>query len=363
MKKVGIMSMQRIHNYGSFMQAYGLMKLIQKLNYNTEFVDYNFEKELVAKNKRSIIKRVFSHINIIEYIKMKKTTNCFHNRFRTEFIPYLCGNSYNYLPNDIASLVIGSDEVFNCLQAFPVGYSRELFGKNYEEIPVISYAACFGQTNFDRLQQYGISNEVSSLLNNFKSISVRDNNSYETVFKLIGKKSNINLDPVLIYDYDEEIIDNVSLKDYILIYAYSGRLSRNEEKIIKKFSKREKKKIVSLGMYQRIADYNIVVHPFELFSYFKHADFVITDTFHGSIFSIKNHTKFCTIIRNNTNGNSNKLVDLLKRLKLEDRIITDLNNLNNYYLNEIDYSLTDEIIMREKNRTIDYLKKNLKESD
>ena len=40
MKKIGIMSMQRVTNYGSFLQAYGLMKIIKSLNYNVEFVDY-----------------------------------------------------------------------------------------------------------------------------------------------------------------------------------------------------------------------------------------------------------------------------------------------------------------------------------
>ena len=354
MKTIGIMSMQRIHNYGSYMQAYGLKQLIGSLGYNVEFVDYEFEKELTHKKKENIVSKLLRNKNILRYAKKKKIVNEFHKRFAEEFIPTLC-DKINVRPSNIDTLVIGSDEVFNCLQAYPVGYSRELFGKNYENIPVISYAACFGQTTYDRLKDYDISDEVSNLLKKFKSISVRDDNSYNTVLKLTGIKPTINLDPVLIYDYEKENIDNVKIDNYILIYAYSGRLTTEEEKYIKKFAKKHNKKIVSLGMYQKIADYNLVVSPFEMLAYFKHANYVITDTFHGSIFSIKTHSKFCTIVLNNTNGNSNKLVDLLERLHLKDRIVTDVEEIENKYLEGINYDDTDMILEVEKQHTMQYL--------
>ena len=359
MKTIGIMSMQRIHNYGSFLQAYALKKTIESLGYKVDFVDYHYEKTLVASKNKDIIKKIIRNINIPKYIIKKKSVSVFHNKFNNEYIPMICNKEYNYNPTNIDELVIGSDEVFNCLQTYPVGYSKELFGKNYENIPVISYAACFGQTNYNRLIEYNIVNEIKELLNNFKAISVRDKNSYDTVVKLIDKKPIINLDPVLIYDYKNEIIDNVNIKDYIVLYAYSGRLTKYEEKYIKVFAKKHNKKIVSFGMYQRIADYNLTVNPFELFSYFKHADFVITDTFHGSIFSIKAHSKFCAIVRNNKVGNSNKLKDLLSRLALEDRVVSDIKQIDDFYNNKIDYETTDNIINEEKKRTIKYLSQEL----
>ena len=58
MKKVGIMSMQRIINYGSFLQAYGLKKVIEGLGYEVEFVDYQVEKTLISDKKRSKKERV-----------------------------------------------------------------------------------------------------------------------------------------------------------------------------------------------------------------------------------------------------------------------------------------------------------------
>lgn len=363
MRKIGIMTMQRIVNYGSFLQAYGLFRIIKQLGYNVELVDYEFEKQLVD-TKPNIVRRVLRNINIKQYLDKKKTLNAFESAFKNIYIPQLCASSKpNYRPKDLRALVIGSDEVFNCLQPYPVGYSRELFGKNYEDIPVISYAACFGQTNYKKLVEKRIDAEISRMLKRFKAISVRDGNSYETVRQLTGIEPTINLDPVLMYDFKDEIVDNVKLKDYIIVYAYPGRLTKKEERIIKKFARKHDKKIISFGMYQKISDEEIIVHPFEIFSYFKRADFVITDTFHGSIFSIKTHANFCSIVRDQKVGNSNKLSDLLKRLGQQNRILNDIDKIEELYHDAPVYKDTDNIIAKEQEKTRCFLRKNLGETE
>lgn len=355
--KVGILSMQRIKNYGSFLQAYGLKKTIESLGHNVEFVDYKYEKTVIVERKKSLYKKILNNINIFKYIKKKKIISEYNRRFNEEFIPTLCDKD-NIHPHNIDCLVIGSDEVFNCLQGYPVGYSKDLFGNGYDN--VISYAASFGQTTYNDLKKYNIDKEIGNMLGKFKAISVRDENSYNNILKLTSKKPELNLDPVLITDYTQEMIDNVNIKDYIILYAYPGRITNDEKKAIKKFARRHNKKIVSFGMYQDIADIDITIHPFEIFAYFKHADFIITDTFHGSIFAIKTHSKFCTIIRNNKNGNTNKLEDLLKRLKLEDRILTRIEELEEKFSENIAYETTDSILEKERIKTTEYLKNNIR---
>ena len=364
MKTVGIMSMQKVRNYGSFLQAYGLKKNIQELGYNVVFVDYNYEKSLINNTNDSILKKIIKNIYFFNYVKKKIILRKYNNAFDEKYIPYLYSNNKKiYTQDDIDYLIIGSDEVFNCLQSFPVGYSRELFGKNFERIPVSSYAASFGQTNFDKLKNYNISDEIGNLLIKFKNISVRDENSYKTVEKLIGISPEINLDPVLVTDYSDELIDSCKLSNFIIVYAYPDRLTKNEKRVIKEFAKKNNKKIVSFGMYQDISDIEIVVNPFEIFSYFKKADFIITDTFHGSIFSIKNKSNFCTIVRNSSNGNSNKLTDLLNRLGLENRIVSDVLDFELLYNSTIDYEKTYNILNVEKKKSINYLKKCLDSGD
>ena len=361
MKKIGIMSMQRIVNYGSFLQAYALKKTIESLGYNVEFVDYHIGNSLIKNEK--LIKKYINKIKKVfyfnDYLNNKSYNTHLVSVYKDSILKYLSiKDERNYPYNKIDELVIGSDEVFNCMQGFPVCYSKELYGYNYN-IPVISYAACFGNTSISDLKEKSVDKEIGKMLNKFKAISVRDENTYKIVKELTKKDISYNLDPVLIYDFSNDTITNGYIKNYILIYAYASRLTKKEKKYIKKFAKEKNKKIVSIGSYQEIADYNLVLDPFDIIPFFKRADFIITDTFHGSIFSIKTNSNFCTIIRNGSLGNSNKLIDLLKRLKMTDRIINNIKDINSMYNNKPDYKETNKIIKRGKRIALDYLRKNL----
>ena len=67
MKKVGIMSMQRIINYGSYLQAYGLYNTIRQLGYDVEFIDYHYECSLVKSKKNRLLNKLKKNINIIKF--------------------------------------------------------------------------------------------------------------------------------------------------------------------------------------------------------------------------------------------------------------------------------------------------------
>lgn len=371
MKKVGILSMQRINNYGSFLQAYGLKSMIESLGYETEFVDYHIEKSLIEKNtsknkfSRNLKKGIEtfnapgSLINKIKFIKYKQN-------FKNKYIKLLgIDSSYNYNPQ-LDSLVIGSDEVFNCIQSNDnVGYSLELFGKDNNARNLISYAASFGNTTLDKLKQYKKNVEIANYLKKFNSISVRDNNSYEIVKELTSISANINLDPVLMFDYKSKLNfkkDEKLTEKYMIVYAYNGRITKNESIKIKKFAKERNLKVYSIGGIQDCTDKFIDCEPFEIFNYFYNAEYVITDTFHGSIFSIVTNKNFSTIIRksvNNSYGNEEKLSDLLCRLGLKNRMSYDIDETIKNLNNSIDYTDVNKIIIEERKKTMDYLKNNL----
>ena len=356
MKIIGIMTMHRIVNYGSFLQAYGLKKTISSLGYNTRFIDYKYEKTII-EIKKNYLKKIINNINIYMYFQKKKIQKTFKTEYKKYISKYLGVNDEHDYSHGIDTLVIGSDEVFNCLQNYPVGYSKNLFGVGYEDCNVITYAASFGHTDYKKLKEYNIDEEIAKYLNNINKLSVRDQNSYNTIKELTGINSLIHLDPVLISDYDEEI-GKVKIEDnnYIIIYAYTGRLTKKEEKYIKRFAKKYNKKIISIGFYQRIADKNLIIDPFEVLAYFKNADYVITDTFHGTIFSIKMQTKFCTIIRE---SNNNKLSYLLQKLNHEKQQLKSIEDIEKKYNDSIDFTKSNNIIKEEREKTITYLKEYL----
>ena len=255
-------------------------------------------------------------------------------------------------------VLIGSDEVFNCVNRSPWGFSKQLFGDNLNCKKVISYAASFGHTKYEDLVKFSLIDDLKIYFKNFSSLSLRDKNSLEIVNKVADIKGDRNVDPVLIYNYSKEIKLNNKINNYILVYAYDNRISnKNDIKNIKNFAKSKGKKLLSVGMYQVWCDYNIIANSFELLGYFKNADYVITDTFHGTVLSIKYNKQFITFIRN---SNSNKLLDLLKYFGLEDRQVLNSSLISKNIDKIIDYEKINDIIKEERKRSLNYLRKNLK---
>lgn len=377
MKKVGIMSMQRVYNYGSFLQGYGLKSLIEELGCEVEFVDYHVGKCLIKdENKEKGVKKLLSRSRVasklVEYIEFKapmkekiKFIKYKKNYAKNNFPALGITKEFNYNPK-LDVLVIGSDEVFNCIQSNEnVGFSPELFGANNNAKKVMSYAGSFGNTTVEKLKKYNVDKEVGNLLTKFDAISVRDNNSGKIVEELTGIKPNYNLDPVLAYDYMNKCKDkikNIKDKDYIILYGYSGRFNSEECKKIKEYAKKHNKKIYCFGGVQEACDKFIDCSPFEVLSYFKSADGIITDTFHGTIFSIITKRKFATVIRKSHGtgyGNEEKLTDLLRRTKLTDRITRNINDIEQLLNIEIDYTETFKVLEEERKNTKEYLKKNI----
>lgn len=366
--RIGILSMQRIKNYGSFLQAYALKGTIENLGHEVEFVDYTVEKCIVQINrtennksdKRLFSKRAMGFLinryhRILKFFRRPKEKKL--SEHYDDFLKYLnITDKYNYRAR-VDVLVIGSDEVFNCLQTNPdVGYSKELFGANNHAGKVISYAASFGTTTVEGIKQYNIAQELGELLSNFSALSVRDNNSGNVVSILTKKVPQYHLDPVFIYNFDHLIPKQVDLKNYIIVYAYGSRLNKSENSAIRKFARKYRKKIVCIGSYQKCCDLFFTTDPFELLTYVKGADFVITDTFHGSVFSIKYNKLFATLVRA---SNQQKLSDLLKRFSLSNRIVEDIERLNEVLTHPIDYSEINVYIDQQTDASINYLKEHL----
>lgn len=373
--KIGILSMQRICNYGSFMQSYALKRIIESLGHEVEFVDYKVgESIIVTDNDRISYKKQKVRNSIVDLIvrskmlllilpRNKREMFTHIKRYNDEFLPLLgVSKKRNYNPK-VDALIIGSDEVFNCLQKNPrVGYSKELFGFNNNAKKLMSYAASFGNTTLGRLKENKIDKDIKAMLSEFDCISVRDSNSGMIIHQLTGKEPNYNLDPVLMYDFSKET-PNVHIQgNYIVVYAYRNRLRNEEINAIKQFAKKKKKRLICLGGYQEFCDEYIDASPFELLTYVKNADYVITDTFHGTIFSIINHKQFASFIRKSTNGtygNQEKVTDLLQRLGLSNRGISKPSELDKIIEQPINYSEVEKIRNSEIKKTISYLKTNL----
>ena len=369
--KIGIMSMQRIENYGSFLQAYSLRQILEELGHEVVFVDYVIEPCIVqdpiqviphhsipyriARKAYYIAKGIIGQLDGEKAAEQKIDSM----RLRIKYPEYLrelgiTEQRTENIPLDV--LVVGSDEVFNCLQTnSAVGYSKQLFGKYSQANKVVSYAASAGFTTVEGLEKYGIRDEVSDMLkNNFDHISVRDDNTFDLVKTLTGITPDMHLDPVLVGDFSEKIIEKHDLDKYVVVYSYEERMSgrTDEAEAIQRFAHERGLKTVSIGNFQKWTDLKIEASPFELLGYIKNADYVVTDTFHGTIFSIILGKKFATIVRD---SNRNKIESLLKRFGVSGRTVKELKEMRNILEETTNYFYIQQVREEERKRTLNYL--------
>ncbi len=365
--KIGIVSMQRIINNGSFLQAYALYETLKQKGHTVEFIDFPMLFETPKTNKFIKFARKIKHNIIPKYkkiAKVRKYNALFAEKFKKSF--YILGMSeqLNFAKNTEYDLVIiGSDEVFNIMPFTESKYGIPwvLLGEGIKCKKLISYAGSFGQTTPEQIADIGELEHAKKLFSAFDAVSVRDESSLQSALKLGVSNPHINIDPVLMYENfpKDEQYKKLPYK-YLLVYSYPFRMSSPDEiEAVRQFAKKEKLKIVCVNMFQTWGDKFIVASPFALLQYIKDAQYVVTDTFHGTVFSIINNTPFATFIRP---SNANKLGGLLKQFSLESRRVDDVALLDNVLNTQIDFESVNKCLKIERKKSKDYLESYTKEN-
>lgn len=364
MIRVGIISMQKVPNYGSFLQAYALKQLL--LNAGADSVDYldiKRGRQLLPDSNTNKWFHQLKNLQLSQIVSKIKTRSYLKVR-NARFLSY-----YEFFKNDNAAdviydlVVIGSDEVFNCCQPSPWGFSRQLFGDVDNSRKAISYAASFGSTTIKKIEQYDLSEEIKECLGMLSSVSVRDDNSFQIVKELTGRTPLKHLDPVLIYGYKKELYKDVDAvipkDDFMIVYSYAGRINDKKEiKSIRTFARNNGLKLYSLFCNYGWCDGEIIPeHPLQVPAIFRKAKYAVTDTFHGTIFSIISHTKFGTIVRDT---NVHKLSSLLDGVGLIDRIVNKPEALSSVLKKDIDYNAVELLLEKERSLTSDYFSQYVK---
>ena len=351
--KIGILSMQKILNYGSFLQALSLKMQFEQRGHEVYFIDIIPGRKLFDEKpaKANLLKKFDRYFfKRIENFLLARKMATIHI---SDYEKYL--DTCKYLPDDqrFDLVVIGSDEVFNATTPSGWGFTTQLFGDVKNADRVVTYAASCGNTTFGKANEYGITSEISKAMARVESISVRDVNTKDFVESITGRSAQLNVDPVFISDFDEFLPCVKRKKPYMLVYAYSNRICDKEEiKAIKSYAKEKDLDILCVGMQQRWCNNNIPASAFELLSYVKGAECVVTDTFHGTVFSIKYNKRFVSFVRD---SNQNKLGGLLEQFELTQRGVDDMSRFGDVLDSPTDYSVVNGIIDRERQRSYAYL--------
>lgn len=349
--------MQRVPNYGSFLQAFALKRIIEELGHEVIFLDFHAPVRLPFKSLYQKVKRAGELLNRKRRL-VRSSYLAFVQSYNEKYLQMLGIDAEMRYGTPVDVLVVGSDEVFNCLQDDSgIGYSSELFGANQNADKILSYAASFGHTTLDGLRQNDMDKEIGRMLAKFSAVSVRDDNSAGIVRALTHHQPAYHPDPVFIYDFSQYLPKTVPLKNYMLVYAYSGRIRPAEAAAIRAFAGKHSKKVISVGVYHEFCDVYVAdATPFELLAYVKNADYVVTDTFHGTVFSIKFNKRFVTIVRE---SNQQKLGDLLDRFHLSEHSLRDPEDMEAILQCKRDFSYSNQVVAEQTQAALDYLRSGI----
>ena len=367
--KVCILSMQMVDNMGSLLQSFALKRILEGMNAQVEFLDIAPNEE--DNNLLNGIRQQYAEEREKDgfFGKISKIDKYTLNRFTIK----IKSNRQNQLFDEFRVncleiqkkrdkydlCVIGSDEVFNCLNTNGWGFTSQLFGNVPEANRVITYAASCGSTRYKDLP-IKVAKRINETFKYVDSFSTRDQNTHNFVESLIDADIEDNLDPVLVYNFDNEL-KSVEMprvpEHYCVIYSYYNRIHGQDEiREITRFCKKHNLTPVAVGAPQFWIKNYIICSPFQCLKIFAHADFVFTDTFHGTIFASKYSKRFAVLVRE---SNRNKLCDLLNKIEMQGHKVIEISEIEKKYHIEKNVKNFQKVIEREKKKTLLYLKKNI----
>jgi len=353
--KIGILTFHTSENYGAVLQAYALQETLKREFNSSEVEIINYAPITTKKSYRiykyksnNIIKQFLLYcLTTYYYFALKNKKNKFYS-FVNNFLnlsnqTYLTeleflGNIPNY---DV--YITGSDQVFNPNNPNNKRIFFLDFPKNKSK--KIAYAPSFGVTQFSDEQK----EKITSFISSFDALSCRENEGANFLTKITGKKVPVVLDPVFLLSEKEwnKVIVLPKTKDkYIFIYDLNG--GEALVKIANKIKGKTGYKIVcctsKITAFYHIDKQLYNLGPQEFLGYIKNAEYVVTDSFHGTAFSVVFNKKFYSYIA--FSKTSSRIISLLKNLGIDNRLVLkeSLSSFHvenklfnsNKYLNKLD---------------------------
>lgn len=338
---IGIITVYCTENCGSIMQATALSSKLKEMGHEVAFISTRNKysghslKRLVKDCAKALIKRgsisapIQKYRNYDIYIK---------NHFKTISEKQI---------NNLDCIVLGSDTVWDITAQYFLASQSSFWGFKYKGIPIITYAASIANSPYEKLDEliYPV-----DAINSYESVSVRDEYTKKYVDEHTDKNALMVCDPTLLYTkerYGGQCFDLKGEK-YLLLYLFD-ELNQSIAEEIKVFAHSNNLKIVSLNCMEKrisIADIWIESTIDNFLSYFNGADYIITNTFHGTVFSVIFNKQFIVLDYNKV-----KISDFLNQCQLSQRIVTD--GIEGTLLDIIDYSRVNEELkaLRESSET------------
>ena len=360
MKKVLIVTLEQGSNYGGMLQAYALQRTVRGFGFEAETtatpgVFYKAAIKSIPGLQWAFAKARGKSPRIDKDITIQYTSKFVEKNIN--FIEYRLAVKKSQLDEYVA-YIVGSDQVWRK----PYTYvPHNLFSFVRSDASRISYAASFGR---DDLDEYGdkLIAKTKKLAQRFDAMSVREDSGVDVAKKYWGVDAEHHVDPTLLIDAAEYVtlVENEDLPLHDSdgeIFAYVLDTALGKQGAIERVAK--VKKMKSFTVIDGDENGGKPMPPVtQWIKSFIDAEYVVTDSFHGTVFSVIFNKPFVAI--GNKERGLARFTSLLKMFGLEDRFVTSADEVTEELINrEIDWDLVNAKIKSEQKRSFDYLKKHL----
>lgn len=372
--KICVLTQPLYTNYGGLLQAYALQTVLIGMGYDV-VTDKDGAKPRLSWLQRPIYflyhflklyilgdKRYNPYLFMFKFMNRKNDELRKRNSVFTDEFIHTHINTINFFSKgdkpdketlrSFDALIVGSDQVWRPAYSYCPAYFLN-FSKDYA-LKRIAYAASFG---VDNINEYNKKLLASCRMNAklFDAISVREDSAIKLCKRHFHVEAVQVLDPTLLLEKKDylklaEDTNEVKRKNSLVYYI----LDRSESKLRFVYSLA---KTLGLPTMELMPKEGIFPSVSNWLAGFRDADFIVTDSFHGTVFSIIFNKPFIAIA--NEDRGKTRFVSLLKIFDLTDRLISDTDASTEVYKRQIDYSRVNEIREEWRDRSLSFLKSNL----
>jgi hypothetical protein len=365
-KKIGILTFHNAHNYGAVLQAYALKTKLKNMGYDA--VVLNYRNPYIAKVYRKVLHIDFWKRDILpsRWGKvLKEVRDVFYGLpewkrqwqvFETFITDRLLEGDSRVLKledveqSDCDFFILGSDQIW--ARELTHGMDPVYFGQFAPDRVKISYAASVPDGTIPEAEKPYFKEYLKSI----SVISVREEKLAESLRTLTGRNVETVIDPTLLLeraDYEPLLTENPrKTKDYILAYYVV------ESEVLQRCAK-EASRILNCELFEihykktpKIQGENMILDagPGEFLSCIRDAKLVMTNSFHGTVFSILFRKKFYSVYQQN-----GRIENLLEFLDLTDRHIRGEEEI--HVEQEIDYTQSEGRLQEYRRKSVDFLER------
>lgn len=373
--KIGILTMTFNNNYGGMLQAYALMTVLKNMGHEPELINVQYYKKEYYKLPYTICKRIFlKHVlkrkNITwiipewVYVKRQKKIEQHTQYFIDTYInpktkPIFTERDFKkHTKKYYDAYIVGSDQVWRPTMYRFINHAFFDFVKN-DSILLLSYAASFGVdvwefTNSD-------TNKYKQEIKRFKGISVREMSGVDLCKKHFEVEAQVVLDPTMllsIENYKQLAIKENEPKPNGDLLFYLLDKNKEKENLVNIIAKEYNYTPfnVTANSFERTACVNNRIYP-SVTSWiqgFADAKYVVTDSFHGTVFAIIFNKPFL-VVGNHVRGFS-RFTSLLTIFGLEERLVQSLQEVTTEKIRaRIDWSEVNKIWNAKKMESINFI--------